>query len=94
LVLRLTVSKIFLPEWLVEKLICDAKLVLLEHHLMCLCRLTLGSFLMLGALGLLGMTIQRISRAAGVPMASVYHFFPTATAVAVAIAQSYFEGFP
>ena len=49
---------------------------------------------MLGALGLLGMTIQRISRAAGVPMASVYHFFPTATAVAVAIAQSYFEGFP
>lgn len=39
------------------------------------------------------LTIQRISRAAGVPMASVYHFFPTASAAAVAIAQSYFEGF-
>jgi len=39
------------------------------------------------------LTIQRIGKMAGVPVASVYHFFPTATAAAVAIAQTYFEGF-
>jgi AcrR family transcriptional regulator len=39
------------------------------------------------------LTIQRIGKVAGVPVASVYHFFPTATAAAVALAQSYFAGF-
>ena len=43
--------------------------------------------------GIDGLTIQRISQIAKVPMASVYHFFPSATAAAVAVAQSYFEAF-
>ena len=43
--------------------------------------------------GLEGLTIQRIAQVAQTPMASVYHFFPSPGAAAVAVAQSYFEEF-
>jgi AcrR family transcriptional regulator len=43
--------------------------------------------------GLEALTIQRIAKAAAVPMASVYHFFPSPAAACIAVAESYLEGF-
>lgn len=43
--------------------------------------------------GIDALTIQRISREARVPMASVYHFFPNPGAAVVAIAERYLAGF-
>lgn len=39
------------------------------------------------------LTIQRLAREAGVPMASVYHFLPSPAAVSVALSQRYMAGF-
>jgi AcrR family transcriptional regulator len=39
------------------------------------------------------LTIQRIAQVASVPMASVYHFFPSPSAAAIAVAESYFSAF-
>jgi AcrR family transcriptional regulator len=41
----------------------------------------------------LGLTIQQLAREAGVPMASVYHFFPGPVAVSVALSERYMAGF-
>jgi AcrR family transcriptional regulator len=43
--------------------------------------------------GLAALTIQNIAREAGVPMASVYHFFPSPMAACVAVAETYLDGF-
>jgi AcrR family transcriptional regulator len=43
--------------------------------------------------GLEALTIQNIAREAGVPMASVYHFFPSPMAACVAVAETYLDGF-
>jgi AcrR family transcriptional regulator len=43
--------------------------------------------------GLAALTIQNIAREAGVPMASVYHFFPSPVAACIAVAEAYLEGF-
>jgi AcrR family transcriptional regulator len=40
-----------------------------------------------------GLTIQNIATVAGVPMASVYHFFPSPAAASVALADRYLAGF-
>jgi AcrR family transcriptional regulator len=39
------------------------------------------------------LTIQKLAKMAKVPMASVYHFFPSPEAVSVALAETYFAGF-
>jgi AcrR family transcriptional regulator len=39
------------------------------------------------------LTIQNVAREAEVPMASVYHFFPSPAAISVALAESYLSGF-
>jgi AcrR family transcriptional regulator len=39
------------------------------------------------------LTIQALAREAGVPMASVYHYFPSAPAVSVALSERYMAGF-
>lgn len=43
--------------------------------------------------GAAALTIQKIAKRAGVPMASVYHFFPSPAAALVAVAQIYFDAF-
>lgn len=43
--------------------------------------------------GIDSLSIKRIADAAGVPMASVYHFFPSPGAACIAVAESYLEGF-
>jgi AcrR family transcriptional regulator len=43
--------------------------------------------------GLEALTIQNIAREAGVPMASVYHFFPSPVAACIAVAETYLAGF-
>lgn len=43
--------------------------------------------------GLEALSIQQIAKEAGVPMASVYHFFPSSAAACVAVAESYLAGF-
>jgi AcrR family transcriptional regulator len=43
--------------------------------------------------GLAHLTIQKIAKEAGVPMASVYHFFPSPTAACLAVAETFLEGF-
>lgn len=40
-----------------------------------------------------GLTIQKLAREAGVPMASVYHFFPAPPAISIALAARYMAGF-
>ena len=39
------------------------------------------------------LTIQKLAREAGVPMASVYHFFPGPGAISVALSERYMAGF-
>jgi AcrR family transcriptional regulator len=39
------------------------------------------------------LTIQRLAKEAGVPMASVYHFFPSPAAVSVGLSERYLAGF-
>jgi len=43
--------------------------------------------------GAASLTIQKIAKQAAVPMASVYHFFPSPTAALVAVAQTYLDEF-
>lgn len=43
--------------------------------------------------GIDALTIQRIACEAGVPMASVYHFFPSPGAAVLAVAERYLAGF-
>lgn len=43
--------------------------------------------------GIAALTIQQIAREARVPMASVYHFFPSPAAACVAVAEAYLQGF-
>lgn len=43
--------------------------------------------------GVEALTIQNIAKEAGVPMASVYHFFPSPTAACVAVAETYLRDF-
>lgn len=43
--------------------------------------------------GLAHLTIQKIAREAKVPMASVYHFFPSPTAACLAVAETFLDGF-
>lgn len=38
------------------------------------------------------LTIQRLAQAAGVPMASVYHFFPGPSSVSIGLAERYLAG--
>jgi AcrR family transcriptional regulator len=40
-----------------------------------------------------GLTIQKLAHEAGVPMASVYHFFPGPAAISVALSERYMTGF-
>ena len=40
-----------------------------------------------------GLSIQKLAAEAEVPMASVYHFFPSPAAISVALAETYREGF-
>jgi AcrR family transcriptional regulator len=47
---------------------------------------------LVGREGPAGLSIRNLASEAGVPMASVYHFFPRPAAISVALAELYLEG--